>query len=228
MSLFGNPPTGGLFAPPASSAQTTPNLFASTATTETQKPPLFAFQKPQTSQAPAAPSASAPFGGLGASTAAPSGSTGLFAGLGQPPKPTGASPFGLGASSQPQQSAPASTGLFGGLGQRPTQPAGQGLGLGQSQQQNQQQPQESAQGLQNGQAANNVRAAYFEQILERGRKRNNTDNGVLGDLPSLQLGLGDIARKVRNLGTGGPSAEEARNGASVPNSQQAKAGDSRA
>ena len=33
------------------------------------------------------------------------------------------------------------------------------------------------------------------------------------ELPSLQLGLGDIARKVRNLGAGGPSAEQARDGA---------------
>jgi nuclear pore complex protein Nup93 len=52
--------------------------------------------------------------------------------------------------------------------------------------------------------------AYFDQMLERGKKRNNQENGNLGDLPRLQLGLGDIARKVRNLGTGGPSADQAK------------------
>jgi nuclear pore complex protein Nup93 len=47
-------------------------------------------------------------------------------------------------------------------------------------------------------------------LLERGRKRNTRENGVghFEDLPTLQLGLGDIARKVRNLGTGGPSADQ--------------------
>ena len=44
-------------------------------------------------------------------------------------------------------------------------------------------------------------------MLERGKKRNNQENGNQTDLPSLQLGLGDIALKVRNLGATGPAAE---------------------
>ncbi|SMR48907.1 unnamed protein product [Zymoseptoria tritici ST99CH_1E4] len=38
--------------------------------------------------------------------------------------------------------------------------------------------------------------AYFQALLERGTKRTNNDE------PQLQLGLQDIARKVRNLGKG--------------------------
>ena len=39
--------------------------------------------------------------------------------------------------------------------------------------------------------------AYFQALLDRGQKRPNNN-----DEPQLQLGLGDIARKVRNLGKG--------------------------
>jgi nuclear pore complex protein Nup93 len=62
-----------------------------------------------------------------------------------------------------------------------------------------------------GQAAP-TKSAYFDQMLERGKRRNAAEDGNLGDLPSLQLGLGDIARKARNLGTGGPTATEAKLG----------------
>lgn len=43
---------------------------------------------------------------------------------------------------------------------------------------------------------------YFDNLLEKGKKRANALNGdsALGDLPSLQLGLGEIARKARELG----------------------------
>jgi len=58
----------------------------------------------------------------------------------------------------------------------------------------------------------NARSAHFDHLLERGRKRNAGENGLgnFDELPALQLGLGDIARKVRNLGTGGPSADLAQ------------------
>jgi nuclear pore complex protein Nup93 len=218
-SLFGKPAGGGnLFAPPASSTASPSNLFAPSAAQQPAKASIFNFANPQASQPPAASSASTPFGGLDAttSTSQPAGATGLF-GLGQP------ATSGLGVSSQPQQPAAALSGLFAGIGQRPAAPP-----TGQSQQSNQPHAQNVAPGLQSSQTGNNVRTAYFEQILERGRKRNNAENGVLGDLPSLQLGLGDIARKVRNLGTGGPSSQEARDGAAVPNAQQSRAGDTRA
>jgi nuclear pore complex protein Nup93 len=53
-------------------------------------------------------------------------------------------------------------------------------------------------------------SAYFDQLLERGKKRTNVENTGFGNLPSLQLGLSDIARKARNLGNGGPSAGDAK------------------
>ncbi|KAF2262608.1 nuclear pore protein-like protein [Lojkania enalia] len=54
------------------------------------------------------------------------------------------------------------------------------------------------------------RSAHFDHLLERGRKRNAGEDKLsdFDELPSLQLGLGDIARKVRNLGAGGPSADQ--------------------
>jgi nuclear pore complex protein Nup93 len=178
-------------------------LFGNSQTpaSQTSRPSLFG----QTAQ----PASSNLFGGsLGASTAASQPqSTGLFG-----PKPTtGGGIFGMGASaSQPGQQS--TSGMFPTLGQSISQP-------GQQQQGQQQQGQTQPEGSQLGQSKGpgSLQAAYFDQILERGKKRNSQDNGGgLGDLPSLQLGLGDIARKVRNLGNGGPSAEHA------------KAGDSRA
>lgn len=174
-------------------------LFGNSQTPASQaaKPSLFG----QTAQ----PASSNLFGGsLGASTAASQPqSTGLFG-----PKPTtGGGMFGMGTSaSQPAQQS--TSAMFPTLGQSISQP-------GQQQQQGQTQPEGSQFGQSKGPGS--LQAAYFDQILERGKKRNSQDNGGgLGDLPSLQLGLGDIARKVRNLGNGGPSAEHA------------KAGDSRA
>ncbi|KAF2457741.1 Nup93/Nic96-domain-containing protein [Lineolata rhizophorae] len=80
-----------------------------------------------------------------------------------------------------------------------------------NQQQQQQQPQSNQNNLNQSQQG---QAAYFDHLLERGKKRNNLENGgtQFGELPALQLGLADIARKVRNLGSGGPSAEEAKKG----------------
>ena len=53
---------------------------------------------------------------------------------------------------------------------------------------------------------NEFRPAYFSSLLERNRKRTREGDGIvgLGEIPSLQLGLGDIARKVRELGGSGP------------------------
>ncbi|KAK5118069.1 hypothetical protein LTR62_004115 [Meristemomyces frigidus] len=45
--------------------------------------------------------------------------------------------------------------------------------------------------------------SYFQALLDRGNKRAGDEN--LG-LPQLQYGLQDIARKVRNVGQGGPSS----------------------
>lgn len=96
--------------------------------------------------------------------------------------------------------------MFGGLNTNNQQPA-----------QQQQQPGAQGQAQQQGGPLSQSQAAtgqtaYFDHLLERSRKRAAQENGTsaFGDLPSLQLGLGDIARKVRNLGQGGPSAPLAR------------------
>ncbi|KAF2843260.1 NIC-domain-containing protein [Patellaria atrata CBS 101060] len=139
----------------------------------------------------------------------PAASGGLFSGLGastvQTPASTGALFGGLGTNNAPATSAPAaSNSLFGSMG---------GIGRPMEQQQQQQQVPQQAQ---DGTQAQNVpgTSSYFDHLLERSKKRQNQENAgsFLGDLPTLQLGLGDIARKVRNLGTGGPSASQARAG----------------
>jgi nuclear pore complex protein Nup93 len=49
-------------------------------------------------------------------------------------------------------------------------------------------------------------------MLERGKKRSALENGGLDDLPAINLDFVDIARKARNLGLGGPTAAEAKDG----------------
>ena len=180
-NIFGN--LGG--NQPASSAGGS-SLFGSTAASSApqSKPSLFSF--PPAGQ-PAVTSGGGLFGSTSTTQPQQTSTSGLFSGLG---------------SSQPQQSG----GLFGAAQQTSTQAAGSSLfaGLGQSAQAAQANDQNAA----NAKAASTLQAAYFDQILERGKKRNTPESGLnaLGDLPGLQLGLGDIARKVRNLGQGGPTA----------------------
>jgi nuclear pore complex protein Nup93 len=144
---------------------------------------------------PASAAGGGVFGSLGA-TSKPAQSGGLFGSLGA-------------STTQAQQSTAGGSSLFGTLGKTTTQASTQAAGtgsllgnMGQPQAQNQTQSTIA-------QPAVASQSAYFDQLLERGKKRNVLENGT-GDLPSLQLGLGDIARKVRNLGTGGPSAEQAK------------------
>ena len=53
-----------------------------------------------------------------------------------------------------------------------------------------------------GGLAKTSQPAYFNNLLEKGKKRTRADDegAGFGDLPSLQLGLGDLAKKVRELG----------------------------
>ncbi|KAE9977533.1 hypothetical protein BLS_001320 [Venturia inaequalis] len=189
----------------------TGGLFGNSQTPASQPPKPSLFGTPQQTTQPAA--GGGLFGNtLGASTSTTQqpATSGLF---GAKPA-TGGGLFGNTTSQPAQQST---GGMFGQSNN--AQPLGTSL-FGAQQQQGQQQGQAPpTDGSQLGQSKGpgSLQAAYFDQILERGKKRNNQENGgSLGELPSLQLGLGDIARKVRNLGTGGPSAEHA------------KAGDSRA
>lgn len=57
--------------------------------------------------------------------------------------------------------------------------------------------------------------AFFNSLLERGRKRPMsvpTQDTSFGELPSLQLGLDDIRRKARELGAGGAKEQNGING----------------
>ncbi|KAL5115759.1 nuclear pore complex subunit [Pleosporales sp. CAS-2024a] len=220
-SLFGG--LGG--AQPASSGSSAaPSLFGNSGTSTTSSgtgPSLFGAAlgaTPSTAQ----PASTGSFGGslfggtLGG--AKPAASTSAFPSLGatstaqsQSQPQTGAS-FSLFAK-------PATTQQSTMSGQQQTSGLGQPSLFGtastqQPPQQQQQQQQQQGAALSQSNAAT-TRSAHFDNLLERGRKRNAGENGGsnFDELPSLQLGLGDIARKVRNLGAGGPSAEQARDGA---------------
>ncbi|KAH8732252.1 Nup93/Nic96-domain-containing protein [Phaeosphaeriaceae sp. PMI808] len=212
------------------------NLGASTSGAPAAKPLFGAAPSTSTGATPSL------FGNLGGTTAPagtpqPAGTGGLggslFGGTLGAAKPATTSAFpSLGAPAAPQ--AQAQTGGFSSLFTKPaaTQQSNmanpqQTTGLGQSslfgaaptQQQSQPQQQQQQQQQQGAPVSqSNVgtsRSVAFDQLLERGRKRIAGENGGsnFDELPSLQLGLGDIARKVRNLGAGGPSADQARDGA---------------
>lgn len=221
--LFGNPPaatgsatSGGLFGNLGS------NQPAAGASTAAAPKPLFA-----TNTASPAPSGGL-FGNLGASSsAAPASQTtttsatggGLFGGLGAPatsqPQSTGSlgGLFSKPAATQQTQGTqqPNTYSLFGGTQQAGAQQQTGGLGqstlLGASTQ-----PQQQTSATLSQSTAGTTRSAHFDHLLERSRKRNAGENGFgnFDELPTLQLGLGDIARKVRNLGQGGPSADQAQ------------------
>ena len=128
---------------------------------------------------------------------------------------TGASSGGL-FGGQQQQNKP-SLSLFGGATNATTQPTSTGGSLfgggglfgsttaqQQQQQQNQQPAQQQQQQQQNQEQGGQARPIYFDNLIERNIKRQGADAGAgmgaFGELPTLQLGLGDIQKKVRGLG----------------------------
>ncbi|KAI7163410.1 NIC-domain-containing protein [Hortaea werneckii] len=201
-SLFGQPQT----SQPASSGGGGGSLFGSTTTTS-------------------APSGGGLFGNS-TTTSAPSGG-GLFGGTSQP---SGTSLFGNNntsntnnnATSQPGQ---AGNSLFGNSSTKPFQPAGSLFAS--TANQGTQQPQQNANAslfgndilpsnqhsqpslVERSYTANAAapQPAYYHALLDKGNKRMAEDYNAL---PQLQLGLGDISRKVRNIGQGGPSAGETK------------------
>ena len=131
-------------------------------------------------------------GGLGASTTPQSNS--LFGA-----NNSTASPFANFSTTGAQgaQGAPTSS-LFGGQSQAQQQPA-QTSTLGQTQQAGNPQAQGQP-------ASQSTQPAFFNSLLERGKKRplsSVIQNNNFEDVPSLQLGLDDIRRKARELGSAG-------------------------
>ena len=126
-----------------------------------------------------------PFGGLGN----PSTSTSA----GQTNATTGGSNFfggGLGATnSQSHQSSS----LFGTNNSTNNPPPAAGFSINVPQQTNPPPSQD---------ADNAFSSVYFNNLLEKGRKRKVGQDGEagFGEVPSLQFGLGDIAKRVRELG----------------------------
>ncbi|KAI4187826.1 MAG: hypothetical protein LQ346_005429, partial [Caloplaca aetnensis] len=190
-SIFNKPPVTG-----------TSNIFghlanqAGTATTA----------QPQQSQS----ATSNIFGNLGGQHQSQPAQASMFANLGDQSQPAHSSMFsGLG-SSQPQQTSS----LFGAPKTATTQPAassifatqgpsaGPGPSFFSAQAPQQQQDQSGQDTQQQPPPPRLSQPAYFESLLEKGRKRTRDVEGMssFGELPGLQLGLTDIARKVREIG----------------------------
>lgn len=94
------------------------------------------------------------------------------------------------ASNQPQQQQQQSglgTSIFGGQ----AQPSSLGLNQSLAQSQQQQQAQNKAP----------TGGAYFDSLLAKSKKQADGES-VMEELPSLQLGLGDLRQKLRKLGPG--------------------------
>lgn len=146
------------------------NLGGSTNTQQT------ATAQPQTAQ-PATTSAPSLFGATNTT------GTGLFPSLGS----------GLGATTntQPATSSAPSNGLFGKSGLFDTAAPN---------------PQAPNASTLNTAAANaNSQAppptgAFFDSLLAKSKRKNDGDDAMLDDLPSLQLGLGDLRQRLKKLG----------------------------
>lgn len=187
--------TGGLFGSPASS-QPANSLFGSTFGSRPQQ--QTSLNPPQGGQTNSPFSLSA-FGSLGttqAQSTPTAGAAGGNFGLSQQP---GSQPQQTSNPFQTQNNAAANQ-PFGSSFLAPPQI--------QQQSQNQQQPQnqfaqtQDANGQQPIGLVKTSQPAYFNSLLEKGKKRAHAADGGpgFGDLPSLQLGLEDIARKARELG----------------------------
>ena len=193
----------------APQSQPTSSIFGNTATSQPQSSSLPSISISGTSgssQPQQQPSLFSSFGGkdskpslFGSSQAPQQTNTSAGGGLFGSTKPAALSGFGAlhtTATSQPSGSL-----LFG---LQPPKP--------QDNQQGQaQQPQD---GQQTQEGAKERKPQYFENLLEKGKKRTRDADGSPGfrDLPSLQLGLGDIAKKVREIGGSGPPKQGERRG----------------
>ena len=165
------------------------------------------------------------FGSLGISTSAASqsqpGQTSNIFGSNNPSQPSSQQPLfpALGGQSNP----PTSQSLFPNLGGQSNAPPQQPLLPTIGGQSNSQQPlfpnlsgqaksneaEQSAQSQQQN-AASGSRTAYFDALLEQNKKRRRTaeERSAFGEVPSLELGLGDIAKRVRELGSGYGSQDQ--------------------
>lgn len=170
----------GMFGAQTSQPQDKP-LFPSLSSSTTQQPVIPSLTLNST-QLPAAPQFALPT--TSTTTTQPSLGN-LFKGLGGPQQPQ--------QGPQPQASLPLGS-LFPGL-----------AGSRQPQQGPQSQfpsGQQAQQGSILQSSSSKSQPAYFDALLEKGRNRANgkSQGPDLEEIPSLQLGLPDISRQVRQLG----------------------------
>lgn len=202
-------PTSSIFATVATSSQSVPQQSSLFPTLGTPKPPASTSPFGALGSAQPLTTASASGGGggvFGTSLSQPTTTAsggGLFGGL-QPQATTAASGGSIFGNFQLQGTTAASGGsIFGNLQPQTTAASGgQGGGIGASLQQSQGGQLQEQAGQQNADPSKAPQPVYFNNLLEKGRKRTlgrDGDSGF-GDLPSLQLGLGDIARRARELG----------------------------
>ncbi|KAI9673373.1 MAG: hypothetical protein M1817_002835 [Caeruleum heppii] len=170
-SLFGNLNTGSTSSQPASSMFSTLGGASTTSSL---------FGNPSQAQQH---STAAPSGTLFGASSSQQPSNSLFSSTNTTTQPQQASSLFGKTTTQPQQSS-----LFGG-------------GQPQNNQPNQtQQPQQGSHSAPS--PLKPSQPAYFDSLLERSRKRQHGTEGdaEMDDLPSLQLGLGDISQRARALG----------------------------
>ena len=201
--------TSSLFNTTATSAQSqapqTSSLFGNTATSKPSSTSIPSISISGASQPEQKPSLFSGLGGgdqkpslFGSSQSQQQSTSGTAGGLFASTKPAASS--GFGSQNATTSSQPSGSSLFA-----TTQPPQQNThqAQGQQQQQNGQQAQQGAKPRQ---------PVYFENLLEKGKKRSRDANamGGLRDLPSLQLGLGDISKRVKELGGSGVPVQGGR------------------
>jgi len=206
-NMFGNnnqaqniPPTSSVFGGSQPQTATGSSPFGnlnSGSNQEPNKPSLFGAAQPATTAPTSTPSL---FGGLNATntSVAPSSTNNLFSGLGGIQQPNGGGRlFGALANNNNQQQQQQQPSQLGGSPFGASTLTNNGAGTSQAQTQPQNEQFTSLPG-------SSTTGALFNHLIERGRKRQGPDASRVefDDLPSLQLGLGDIASKVRNLGGG--------------------------
>ena len=196
------PPSGGLFGTATSSAAPTGGMFGAT-NTASAAPTGGMFGSTNTTSA-------APSSLFGSTTTTAAPTAGLFGGNNNTTTSFGGSSLFAPVSSQPTQTASFPS-LGGSSFFAPIPPANQ--------------PTQNASAFgnaqptqQNGQEAGNVAAgqgqtregAYFNSLLERQKKKVKVSSDPTyrrAQLPSLNMDLGDLARRAQELGGRGQNAE---------------------
>ena len=212
INIFGSPTTsqsqqqsGSSSLFPNTGGEQKPSLFSNLGTSQPQQQSSSGggglFSNLGTSQPQQQSSGGGLFSNLGASQQQTSsgGGGGPF---GSAPPAGGSSLFG--APNNAATNPPAGSSLF--APQQPQQQQNNPLGQTAQEQQQQQDGQET-QG-----APKAPQPAYFDNLLEKGRKRTHDADGGPGfrDMPNLQLGLSDIAKRVREIGGVGTQAQGGR------------------